>query len=778
MKSPERALSESVSVILIVCLLIIAVIVSWGFFNGFNVMLKKSINIAESAHDVDTHLSAHGIRLFHAGGDPGLLNATGPHDATPVSFTLVSPSGTVIRALPSPLIADRVWKPGDSVYFYRDNYGYFVIDNLAKRIDQVSVLGPLVDLEGGIWTIKTIDDTVPVTINTVTVYVGGSGTGASASLYSPGLIATYYSDQGWSVPAATNIVRQVRFADTSSGQTSDVSNWPVGYIGKADHFSVKYDGFVRIDTEADYTFTLTSDDGSYLDLGGTSGFISNGGDHGPRSLSATRHLVPGYYPITVRMYENAGGAVVSLAYSTPSMASSHIVTNLWHIPSTAPTADFNGMPRAGPAPLVVQFTDLSIDAQAWSWNFGDGTPPATTKNPAHTYTVAGTYPVSLTTSNAFGSATATKPGYITVGSFSPGFLASYYQGQTWTTLAGTRIESGIHFSDQGGSTWPRDMVGRQDDISVQWDGYLFVPAEADYSFTLTSDDGSWLWVDESQLINNGGDHGSTAVTRSTRLTAGYHHLVIRMYENGGQAVADLSYSPSGSVWHIPSTAPTADFSGVPRAGPAPLVVRFTDASSDATAWSWNFGDGSPASSDQNPTHTYAAGGTYPVSLTSSNAFGTNTMTKPGYITVGTFVPGFAASYYRGQTWTDLAGTRTDSQIQFTDAGVSVWPSDMVGRKDDFSVLWDGYISVPAEADYSFRLTSDDGSWLWVDEALLIDNGGDHGSTAVTRTTRLTSGYHHVLVKMYENGGSAVAYLDYALPPSASFAPVTGVYHMP
>jgi len=64
-----------------------------------------------------------------------------------------------------------------------------------------------------------------------------------------------------------------------------------------------------------------------------------------------------------------------------------------------------------------------------------------------------------------------------------------------------------------------------------------------------------------------------------------------------------------------------------------LSVNFTDASTNApTSWSWTFGDGG-VSSSQNPSHSYAAAGTYDVSLTATNAFGSDGETKSGYVTV-------------------------------------------------------------------------------------------------------------------------------------------------
>jgi PKD repeat protein len=63
-------------------------------------------------------------------------------------------------------------------------------------------------------------------------------------------------------------------------------------------------------------------------------------------------------------------------------------------------------------------------------------------------------------------------------------------------------------------------------------------------------------------------------------------------------------------------------------------VIFTDASSGGpTSWSWDFGDGT-SSTAQNPSKTYAAAGTYTVSLTVSNSVDSDTATAVGYIMVG------------------------------------------------------------------------------------------------------------------------------------------------
>lgn len=79
-----------------------------------------------------------------------------------------------------------------------------------------------------------------------------------------------------------------------------------------------------------------------------------------------------------------------------------------------PVAGFSGNPTTGYAPLTVQFTDQSLHSPtSWLWNFGDGTPTSNVKNPSHVYANIGTYSVSLTVTNAYGSDAITKTNYIT-----------------------------------------------------------------------------------------------------------------------------------------------------------------------------------------------------------------------------------------------------------------------------------------------------------------------------------------------------------------------------
>jgi PKD repeat protein len=77
-------------------------------------------------------------------------------------------------------------------------------------------------------------------------------------------------------------------------------------------------------------------------------------------------------------------------------------------------ADFTATPKSGPPSLNVNFTDLSTGTiSSWDWNFGDGSPHSSLKNPGHTY-AAGTYDVTLVITGHGGSNTTIKQDYIVV----------------------------------------------------------------------------------------------------------------------------------------------------------------------------------------------------------------------------------------------------------------------------------------------------------------------------------------------------------------------------
>ncbi len=94
---------------------------------------------------------------------------------------------------------------------------------------------------------------------------------------------------------------------------------------------------------------------------------------------------------------------------------------------------------------------------------------------------------------------------------------------------------------------------------------------------------------------------------------------------------NFSYAMTKTFY--PTPVPEASFSAAPRAGNAPLDVFFVDQSTGTVeTYLWSFGDGG-TSTFKNPDHSYAAAGTYDVSLTVSNLSGSASLTQAGFVTV-------------------------------------------------------------------------------------------------------------------------------------------------
>src|SRR5262249_31378718 len=145
--------------------------------------------------------------------------------------------------------------------------------------------------------------------------VVGSGTG---------LTGQYFADQTLSKLVMSRTDATANF-DWGSG--SPASSVPV------DHFSARWTGKVQAQFSETYTFYTQSDDGVRLWVNSQL-LIDNWTDHAPTENSATIALVAGQkYDIKMEYYENGGGAVAKLLWSSPSTAKQAIPTSQLYVAS-------------------------------------------------------------------------------------------------------------------------------------------------------------------------------------------------------------------------------------------------------------------------------------------------------------------------------------------------------------------------------------------------------------------------------------------------------------
>ena len=83
--------------------------------------------------------------------------------------------------------------------------------------------------------------------------------------------------------------------------------------------------------------------------------------------------------------------------------------------------------------------------------------------------------------------------------------------------------------------------------------------------------------------------------------------------------------------------------------------------------------------------------------------------------------------------------------------------------DNVSIRWSGYLDVPRDGEYTFYLSTDDGSRLYLGGAPVIDHWGHHEATEKSATLRLSKGEHPIRVDYYEEDGWASAHLEWSGP---------------
>ncbi|MEU0558246.1 discoidin domain-containing protein [Dactylosporangium sp. NPDC006015] len=98
-------------------------------------------------------------------------------------------------------------------------------------------------------------------------------------------------------------------------------------------------------------------------------------------------------------------------------------------------------------------------------------------------------------------------------------------------------------------------------------------------------------------------------------------------------------------------------------------------------------------------------------------------------------------------------------------------SAQFGLEDNFLTQVIGNVNIATAGNYTFRLISDDGSRLVVDDNVVINHDGLHGATAKDGAVQLGTGYHSLRIDFFEAGGGQQLTLQWQTPGSSSFVTV-------
>ncbi|MEM7038182.1 MAG: PKD domain-containing protein, partial [Bacteroidota bacterium] len=329
---------------------------------------------------------------------------------------------------------------------------------------------------------------------------------------------------------------------------------------------------VFADFSANDTTVCTGDLVTFTDLstGGPNSWMWNFGDGNTSTAQNPTHTynTPGNYPVT-------------LAVSSPAGCNDTEVKTTYITVDPSPVAQFTADTLSScEVPFDVQFTDQSTGTPTgWMWDFGDGN-TSTAQNPMHTYTAPGTYTVTLTVTNALGcSDTHTEINYIVIVPPVAAFTPNPLQGCAPQLVT---------FNDNSTSgspivMWEWDFGdGNTSNLQNPTNTYI-APGPPPYIVTL--------------IITN---------------AQGCTDTVTQPYQVGDNPIANFTYMPD-TICYGES-------------------VQFTDMSTNATGWAWDFGDGG-VSFIQNPNYTYQDTGCFNVTLTATNGLCQDVITIPNAVCV-------------------------------------------------------------------------------------------------------------------------------------------------
>jgi PKD repeat protein len=398
--------------------------------------------------------------------------------------------------------------------------------------------------------------------------------------------------------------------------------------------------------------------------------------------SFNANLTTGCAPMTVQFMDMSSANTTSWAWSFPGgnpsssteqnpavvydMAGSYDVTltatngsgvnvftqTAYIIVNNVPTADFSQSSNNA----VATFTNTSIGATSFAWDFGDNTGTSADENPTYTYVNDGTYTVTLTATNDCGSVTSTEMVTI-VTPPNPDFSAN-----TQTGCAGDMIQftdsssdntTGWNWTFEGGT--PATSTEQNPSVTYSTPGTYSVTLEVSNSAGMNSiSELNYITIsglptgDFSTSVNNDQADFTNTVNGATSYTWDFGDNMgtsmdanpIYTYPNDGTyTVTMMATNQCGTITttqEVPIvTPPMAGFAAIATAGCAPFEVAFMNLSSDnAVNYAWTFEDGNPATStDENPVVLFITEGTFSMTLTVTNAAGEDTFEQMNYITV-------------------------------------------------------------------------------------------------------------------------------------------------
>jgi len=414
------------------------------------------------------------------------------------------------------------------------------------------------------------------------------------------------------------------------------------------------------------------------------------------------------------VYTSAGNFAVTLKVTDDKGCTRLLGRNAYINVTPGVTAGFNATPPvACSSPVTIQFNNTTTGAGtlSYQWDFGDGN-TSTLASPSHTYTANGSYTVVLRAISSAGCEdTVTRiipiarfsSSFRYTGNACPGSPVAFANtsvpapdSSRWTFGDGSSSSAPApthSYSSAGTYTvWLYNFYGACID-SVSQPITIVPPPAANFSAPVTTScqpsltvnfqdlspgASSWLW--------NFGDSSTSTQQHPVHTYNAYGTYTVTLIVTNSSGCADtLSLRDYINLQRPEITVPQLPASGcIPfTISPVPVI----NSPDPITSFNWDFGDGT-TSTQQHPTHTYTAQGTYTVRLffTTSGGCQDSVVFSPG-ITIGSKpVAGFSATplescAFRPIQFTSTSAPATDWIWSFGDGGTSTQENPLHNYSD-------------------------------------------------------------------------------------------------
>jgi len=129
-----------------------------------------------------------------------------------------------------------------------------------------------------------------------------------------------------------------------------------------------------------------------------------------------------------------------------------------------------------------------------------------------------------------------------------------------------------------------------------------------------------------------------------------------------------------------------------------------------------------------------------------------------------FLPPGTSSLSDALTSLPVEGVLWADRLNVTQRPFTLGFPGVTKRTEWFALVFEGSFVVDTAGSYQWRLHSDDGSKLWIDEQLVVDHDGLHPPTSKSGAVELKSGPHRIRVAYFQGPAQEVALQLFVTPP--------------